>query len=108
MTPLKLRKSLLGLAVAAALLSASAGNAQADDDRIAVLEARIAELEAKERSLELEDQIVAIDSQLNTLQGLRNDRYQAFDRLEEIVKAVSYYRGLPEGAARGSLVSAWS
>jgi hypothetical protein len=45
MTPLKLRKSLLSLAVATALLSASAGNAMADDDKIAALEARIAELE---------------------------------------------------------------
>ena len=61
---------------------------------------RIAELEAKERSLELEDEIVAIDSQLTTLEGLRNDRYQAFNRLEEVVEAVSYYRGLPEGAAQ--------
>ena len=61
---------------------------------------RIAELEAKERSLELEDEIVAIDSQLTTLEGLRNDRYQAFNRLEEVAEAVSYYRGLPEGAAQ--------
>jgi hypothetical protein len=45
MTPLKLRKTLLSLSVAAALLCAPAGSAMADDDKIAALEARIAELE---------------------------------------------------------------
>ena len=59
---------------------------------------RIADLEAQERGLEIEDELTTIEAQLNILQDLNRTRSYVFSKLEDIAKAVSYYRDLPPGA----------
>ncbi|MCB9267776.1 MAG: hypothetical protein H6558_22350, partial [Lewinellaceae bacterium] len=55
---------------------------------------RVAELEAKELEVELDDELVTIDSQITTLEDFSSTRYSVFNRLPDIIKALSFYRDL--------------
>lgn len=55
---------------------------------------RIAELEAKEREVEIDDELVTINSQITTLEDFSSARYSVFNKLPDIIKALSFYRDL--------------
>ncbi|MCB9266047.1 MAG: DEAD/DEAH box helicase family protein [Lewinellaceae bacterium] len=55
---------------------------------------RVAELEAKEREVEIDDELVTINSQITTLEDFSSTRYTVFNKLPDIIKALSFYRDL--------------
>jgi hypothetical protein len=57
---------------------------------------RIAQLEAQEQDLLLEDQLTTLNAQISKLEEVKSTLYFVQSRMEEVIKAVEYFRDIPE------------